>query len=154
MEEVGVLVHDRHQAAQRLRIERADVLATHSNCAGLRIEQAQQEPRDRGFSGTARADDADLLARGDGKGEAVMRRLPPAGIGEMHVFEGDCLRPPYWDRGLLSVSRRAGRISRARRPQSRRHQRLGGEQRVNSGRRRLPDRTSLHSKRRASLGYR
>ncbi len=89
VEQVGVLVHDRDLRAHLFGVERPDVPAADPHGPGLRVEQPQQETRDRGFAGTARADDADLLAGGDREGQPVMRRLPPAGIGEMDVLERD-----------------------------------------------------------------
>jgi len=134
MEQVGVLVHDGDQAAQRLGIECADVLPAHPHRPGLRIEQAQQQARDRGFPGAARADDADLLAGRDGEGEPVMRCLPPPGIGEMHVFESD---RRHSDNSLYRI----GGADWGEGASKRRwlHERLGGEQRVNPSRGRLSD---------------
>ena len=74
VEQIGVLVHDGDLAAQRLGIERAQIMAADPDRPGLRIEQAQQQPRDRRFARAARADDADLLAGGDRERQPVMRR--------------------------------------------------------------------------------
>ena len=127
-------MHNRDLGTQRLGVERPDVLPADPHRPGLRVEQPQQEPRYRGFAGAARPDHADLFAGGDRKGQPVMRRPPPAGIGEMNLLERDGRGQHRWDRGLLSCSRRAGRIVRARRPRSGRHQRLGGEQCLDPGR--------------------
>ena len=89
VKQIGVLVHDGDHAAQRLGVERLQIVAADPHGAALRVEEPQQQARDRGFAGAARADDADLLAGGDGEGEPVMGRAAPAGIGEIDVLERD-----------------------------------------------------------------
>ncbi len=89
VEQIGVLMNDGDHPAHRLGIERLQIAPADQNFASLRVEQAQQQARDRGFSRSARADDADLLARGDGKGEPVMGGAAAAGIGEMNIFKSD-----------------------------------------------------------------
>ena len=125
VEQVGVLVHDGDHPAQRLGIEGLDVVAADPHRAALRVEQAQQQPRDRGFARAARPDDADLLAGGDGEGQPVMGGAAPAGIGEMDVLEGDGREERPADRRL------AGRLLG--------NQGFGGEQRIDAGGGRLPD---------------
>ena len=65
VEQIGVLMHDRDHPAHRLGIERLQVAPADQHPPVLRVEQAQQQPRDRGFARAARADDADLLAGAD-----------------------------------------------------------------------------------------
>ncbi len=89
VEQIGVLVHDRDHPAHRFGIERPQIAPADQHAPLLRVEQAQQQAGDRGFARAARADDADLLAGADGKGEPVMRRAAPARIGEMDIFEGN-----------------------------------------------------------------
>ena len=90
VEQVGVLRDHGDHAADRVGIERAQILAADADGAGLRIVQAQQQAHDGGFAGAAGADDADALAGGDGERQAAMRRAAAAGIGEADVARRRC----------------------------------------------------------------
>ena len=89
VEEIRVLMDDGDHPAQRLGVERLQIVAADPHRSALRVEEAQQQARDRGFARAAGADDADLLAGGDGEGEPVMGGTAPAGIGEIDILEGD-----------------------------------------------------------------
>jgi len=89
VKEVGVLAHHRDQASQVVQRERAQVVPTHRDAPGGRVREAQQQPRDRGLAGPARAHHADPLARGHLEHELVQGRAAAAGVGEGHVLEGD-----------------------------------------------------------------
>ena len=125
VEQVGVLVDDGDHPAERFGIERFDVVTADLDRAALRVEEAQQQPRNRRFAGAARPDDADLLAGGDGEGQPVMGGAAPAGIGEPDVLESDGREERPADRRL------AGRLLG--------DQRFGGEQRIDAGSGRLPE---------------
>jgi len=116
---------DGDHPAQRVEIERLQVLPADPHRPPLRVEEAQEQPCHRGFARAARPDDADLLARRDGEGKPVMGRTAPARISKINIFEGDGRKQrPAWSRRGWSV---------------RRHQRLGGEKRIDAGRGRLAE---------------
>ncbi len=125
VEQVGVLVDNRDHPAERFGIERFDVMTADPDGAALRVEEAQQQPRNRGLAGAARPDDADLLAGGDGEGQPVMRGAAPAGIGEPDILESDGRKQRPADRRL------AGRLVG--------NQGFSGEQRIDAGGCRLPE---------------
>ena len=76
-------------AAQHVRVEHTQIMAANPDGARLRVEQPEKQPRDRGFTRAARADNADLLAGGDGKRKLVMRGRRSAGISEVDIGEID-----------------------------------------------------------------
>ena len=125
VEQIGVLVDDGDHPAERFGIERFDVVTADLGRAALRVEEAQQQPRNRRLAGAARPDNADLLAGGDGEGQPVMGGATPAGIGEPDVLESDGREERPAD------CRLARRLLR--------NQRFGGEQRIDAGRGRLPE---------------
>ena len=125
IEQIGVLVDDRDHPAERFGIERFDVVPADLDRAALRVEQPQQQPRNRGLAGAARPDNADLLAGGDSEGQPVMRGAAPAGISEPDILERDSREERPADR------RQAGRLLG--------DQRFGGEQRIDAGSGRLPE---------------
>ena len=89
VEEVGVLVDDAEARAQCSAVKRAQVLAAEQDSPALRVVEAHEQAQDRRLAGAARADDADPLARAHMEREPVVRGPPSAGIGEMHVLEGE-----------------------------------------------------------------
>ena len=125
VEQVGVLVDDGDHPAERFGIERLDVVPADLDRAALRVEEAQQQPRNRRLPGAARPDDADLFAGGDGEGQPVMGGAAPARIGEPDVLEGNGREEQPADRWL--ARRLLG------------NQGFGGEQRIDAGRGRLPE---------------
>ncbi len=78
---------DGDHPAQRVGVERLQVVAADPHRSALRVEEAQQQARDRGFARAAGADDADLLAGGNGEGELVMGGAAATGIGEIDILE-------------------------------------------------------------------
>ena len=121
MEKRGVLLHEGDLSAHGLGIERAQVVAADPDRTRLRIVEPEEEARDRGFAGAARADDADAFPGRYREGEAVMGGTAGTGIGEADVLEGE------------------GRLYR-RRPGARRvlHRCLGFEEGGDAEGRRLP----------------
>ena len=104
VEEIGVLIDHAEPGAEPRALQRAQVAAAEQDAASLRVVEAQQQAQDRGLAGAARADDADPLPRLDLEGEPVMGRPPAAGIGEMHVLEGERRREPARVRGTVRVA--------------------------------------------------
>ena len=125
VEQVSVLVDNRDHSAERFGIERLDVVTADLDRAALRVEEAQQQPRNRGLAGAARPDDADLLAGGDSEGQPVMGGAAPAGIGEPDILERD-------GRKERPANRRLARRLLG-------NQGFGGEQRIDAGGGRLPE---------------
>jgi hypothetical protein len=104
---------------ERVGVEGLDIETADPHGAVLRIEEPEQQSRNRGLPRAARPDDADLLAGGDGEGEPVMGGSAPAGISEVDILEGDGREQRPADRqrvrGLL------------------RDQGFGGQQRIDAG---------------------
>jgi len=119
VEQISVLMDDGDHPPQRFGIDGSQILAADPHRPPLCIEEAQQQTRDRGFARSARADDADLFAGGGAEGEPVMGGGAPAWIGEIDILEGDSREKQTAGRAPIGVLRR--------------HQRFGGEERIDAG---------------------
>ena len=94
VEQIGVLVDDGDHPPECLEVERLQIVAADPYRPALRVEEAQQQARDRGFAGAAGTDNADFFAGGDGKRETVMGSTPPAGISKIDVLKRDRWKKP------------------------------------------------------------
>ncbi len=87
VEQVSVLVHHSEMIADAGETELAQILTTEQNTPTIRIVEPEQQADDGGFAAAARANHADAFAGFDFETQIPVRRLPPAGIREIHVLE-------------------------------------------------------------------
>ena len=78
-EQMRVLAGDGDHAPDVVLAVLASIASGHHHASALRIEEAQQEVRDRRLAGAARAEERDALARLEPQGHILDARGPPTG---------------------------------------------------------------------------
>ena len=86
VEQHRILGHDADGGAQAFLAYLADVLAVDEDAALVHVIEAEQQARQGGFSGTARAHHRHLLSGGDGEADLVQDGAVGV-VGEAHLVE-------------------------------------------------------------------